>query len=587
MSGRALAGRFQPAIIAVDELSPFPNRFKMTPFYTRIRPLSLVLILLSCTLAVQAQPSIDLLQVVTGFSGPVEITTTGVPGDERLFVVEQDGRIQITTPAGITNPSPFLDISGPVNSSSNEQGLLGLAFHPDYATNGHFFLNYTRSDDATVISRFTVDGADPDLADASSEVVYMTIPQPYTNHNGGCLRFGPDGYLYIGTGDGGLFGDPGNRSQDPQELLGKMLRIDVDGPAYSIPADNPWAGSADTLPEIWQFGLRNPWKYSFDSETGDLWIADVGQNAWEEIDFQPATSTGGENWGWRCYEGDVIFNSSGCGGASEYDFPAFVYDHFSGGLSVTGGFVYRGELNHQLVGHYVFADYVTGRWWTMKWNECSNDWDVFPQGIVQSDISTFGEDADGELYAGDLETGRIYRVLEECSVNPVPWIDVDGTSFDGVLLDLFTDSVPGATYTWYEAFEDDFCSAVDRGVNSHLLEDAIEWQWYWVEVTYPDGCVILSNGYQAPLFEGLANLEQVAVEVAPNPVKDVLQVDVAEFAGQAVEVLLMDIAGRAVISEQHVGPNFQLNVSELPEAVYFLTISREDKAAIQKVVVQR
>lgn len=582
-----MPGPAQATIIAVGRTFAISNRFKMTYLNRSIRALSLLLISLLASLSIQAQPSINLLEVVGGFSGPVEITTTGVAGDQRLFVVEQEGRIRITTPSGITNPSPFLDISEPVNSFANEQGLLGLAFHPDYVTNGHFFVNYTRSDDATVISRFTVDAADPDLADASSEVVFMTIPQPYTNHNGGCLRFGPDGYLYIGTGDGGFFGDPGNRSQSPTQLLGKMLRIDVDGPTYSIPADNPWAGSADTLPEIWQFGLRNPWKYTFDRETGDLWIADVGQNAWEEIDFQPASSAGGENWGWRCYEGDVIFNASGCGGVSEYDFPAFVYDHFSGGLSVTGGFVYRGELNHQLVGHYVFADYVTGRWWSMKWNECSNDWDVFPQGVVQSDISTFGEDADGELYVGDLQTGGIYRVLEECSVNPVPLVDVDGTSFDGVLLDLFTDSVTGATYNWYEASDDDFCSAVDRGINSHLLEDAIEGQWYWVEVTYSDGCVILSDGYPAPLFEGLANLEQVAVEVAPNPVKDVLQIDVAEFAGQAVGVLLVDIAGRAVISELHIGPNFQLNVSELPEAVYFLAISSDDKVAIQKVVVQR
>ena len=258
-----------------------------------------------------AQPTVDLELFADGFSSPVDITNAG---DERLFVVEKSGRIKIVLPDGTVLPTPFLNINPIVGSAGSEQGLLGLAFHPNYASNRYFFVNYTNNSGDTEIARYETDPANLNQALSNSGTVIMTIDQPFNNHNGGDIAFGPDGYLYIGMGDGGSGGDPGDRSQDPQELLGKMLRIDVDnGSPYGIPPDNPFINDTTVLDEIWAIGLRNPWRYSFDRETGDLWMGDVGQNEREEIDMQLASSTGGENYGWRCYEGDLPFNTSGCG----------------------------------------------------------------------------------------------------------------------------------------------------------------------------------------------------------------------------------------------------------------------------------
>ncbi|MCH8331846.1 MAG: PQQ-dependent sugar dehydrogenase, partial [Bacteroidetes bacterium] len=310
-----------------------------------------------------AQPKVEFQQWVTGFNRPVDIINAG---DSRLFIVEQDGIIKIIDSTGTTNTTPFININARVGSGGNEQGLLGLAFHPNYSTNGYFYVNYTDNSGDTKISRFSV-STDPDIADDTTEMVILTISQPFSNHNGGGVRFGADGYLYIGTGDGGSGGDPGNRAQDPQNLLGKMLRIDVDGASpYAIPTTNPFVDSTAVLDEIWAIGLRNPWRFSFDRQTGDLWIGDVGQNAWEEVDFEPASSPGGINWGWRCYEGDVTYNNSGCAGMANYEFPAVVYrNSFSTGCTVVGGYVYRGSKYSDLEGHYIYGDYCSGYFYTL------------------------------------------------------------------------------------------------------------------------------------------------------------------------------------------------------------------------------
>ncbi|HRW76953.1 MAG TPA: PQQ-dependent sugar dehydrogenase, partial [Saprospiraceae bacterium] len=303
--------------------------------------------------------------VANGFSLPVDIKHAG---DDRLYIVEKGGRIRISDLQGNVLATPFLDIDPIVNSGANERGLLGLAFHPDYASNGHFFVNYTGNDGDTRISRFTRSTADPDQADPMSELVLLVVDQPFSNHNAGDLAFGPDGYLYVGLGDGGSGGDPGNRSQNPKEFLGKMLRLDVDGGTpYAIPTDNPFAGSAETLPEIWSLGLRNPWRISFDRMTGDLWIGDVGQDQWEEVDMEPAGSPGGLNYGWRCYEGFVPFNTSGCGPANSYVPPVHVYQNTNAiGCSITGGYVYRGSKHPTLYGKYIYTDYCTGIFWSLE-----------------------------------------------------------------------------------------------------------------------------------------------------------------------------------------------------------------------------
>ncbi len=354
----------------------------------------------------QAQPINSLTTFASGFDDPVCITNAG---DSRLFVVRKTGFIYIVDNAGTTNPVPFLDIDARVNSSGNEQGLLGLAFHPQYPDSGFFYVNYTGIGDSTHISRFSVSLSNPDLADPLSEKKLLTIYQPFTNHNGGDLCFGPDGYLYIGLGDGGAGGDPDNRAQNLMEYLGKILRIDVDqGNPYAIPETNPYYNNPSALSEIWALGLRNPWRFSFDRFTGDLWIGDVGQNAYEEIDFQPLSSPGGENYGWRCYEGNNPYNTSGCGGAGSYTFPIHQYSH-SFGCSITGGFVYRGSQFPAMYGKYFFADYCSDRIWTIHKEEGTWVVEEFGQ-FTGNNFSTFGEDVNGNIYIAGYSSGTIYLV---------------------------------------------------------------------------------------------------------------------------------------------------------------------------------
>ena len=355
-------------------------------------------------------------RIITGLARPVQVTAA--PGDtNRIFIVEQrsgsTGRIRIYNLETETlNSTAFLSLTV---STGSEQGLLGLAFHPNYAQNGYFYVNYTASNGDTTIKRYTV-SSDPDIANSSSGYTIMTIDQPYTNHNGGWLGFSPtDGYLYIGTGDGGSAGDPGNRAQDiTNQKLGKMLRIDVDGGSpYSIPADNPFVGVTGD-DEIWAYGLRNPWRCDFDNETGDLWIGDVGQNQYEEITFIPEGSAG-ENHGWRCHEGNHTYSTGGCDSSSTMEFPLWEYSH-SSGCSVTGGCIYRGSAIPSLVGTYFFGDYCTNKLWSFRYNglniyefqdrtsELAAD-----AGSIGS-ISGWGEDANGEMYICDLG-GEIFKIV--------------------------------------------------------------------------------------------------------------------------------------------------------------------------------
>jgi glucose/arabinose dehydrogenase len=372
----------------------------------------LLLLLLSLTIiTANSQPDNSLTPFASGFDDPVCITNSG---DIRLFVVSRTGYIYIVDEAGNINAVPFLDIVARVKSTGGEQGLLGIAFHPEYPDSGYFYVNYTGTGDSTHISRFTVSQSNPDVADAGSEKNLLTIFQPFANHNGGDLCFGPDGYLYIGLGDGGSGGDPGNRAQNLEEFLGKILRIDVNhGNPYSIPETNPYYGNSSALEETWALGLRNPWRFSFDRLTGDLWIADVGQNTYEEIDFQPASSLGGENYGWRCYQGNSSYNSDGCGAAGLYTFPIHQYSH-SFGCSVTGGYVYRGTQFPGMYGYYFFTDYCSDQIWTIH-----NDdglWVVEEFGqFPGNSFTTFGEDVNGMLYVAGYSNGTIYRIGDNSS----------------------------------------------------------------------------------------------------------------------------------------------------------------------------
>ncbi len=363
-------------------------------------------------LAAQAPlPPIALERVASGLTLPVGLTHAG-DGSRRLFILEQLGTIRIVK-QGRLLPTPFLDISSLV-THGGEQGLLGLAFHPGYSGNGLFYINYTDTAGNTVVARYQVSAANPDLADSNSAQTVLRVAQPFANHNGGGLGFGPDGYLYIPLGDGGNAGDPGDRAQNGLVPLGKILRVDVDGDDfpgdpdknYHVPASNPFVGNSAYLPEVWALGLRNPWRWSFDRATGDLWIGDVGQGSWEEIDLQPASSTGGENYGWRCYEGNHSFNSAGCQSASAYVFPIYEYDH-GPGCSVTGGYRYRGPVS-AFAGIYFFGDYCSGQIFGATFDGAG--WTVQVALTTPYGISSFGEDEAGEIYLVH-HGGEVYRIV--------------------------------------------------------------------------------------------------------------------------------------------------------------------------------
>ena len=350
---------------------------------------------------------VELQPVTSGLDTPVGIAHAG-DGSGRLFVIEKPGRIRVLQ-GGELADAPFLDISERVSASQSERGLLGLAFHPDYARNGTFYVNYTDLRGDTVVSRFAV-GPEPGRADPASETVLLVLPQPAANHNGGHLAFGPDGHLYIGTGDGGGAGDRYGHGQNPQTLLGAMLRIDVDGGApYAVPADNPFAGRSDVRAEIWSIGLRNPWRYSFDRLTGDLYIADVGQNVYEEINVQSAGAPGGQNYGWPIMEGLHCYPEGSACDQSGLTLPVAEYSHDQG-CSVTGGYVYRGQASPALSGIYVYGDYCSGRIWGLV-RGGDGVWRNAELGRAEANISSFGEDESGELYLTDIAGGTLFRIV--------------------------------------------------------------------------------------------------------------------------------------------------------------------------------
>lgn len=360
---------------------------------------------------------LELELFASGLQNPVAIRHAG---DERLFVLEQPGRIMILDAEGSIAPTPFLDIRSSVRDNASERGLLGLAFHPRYAENGYCYVNYTTEPDgATVVSRFSVDPDNRNRALPESEKVVLTFDQPFGNHNGGDLAFGPDGYLYIATGDGGSANDPQDNGQARLTFLGKILRIDVDGgDPYAIPEDNPFSQVDDTFDEIWALGLRNPWRISFDRREGDLWIADVGQSAFEEINFEPSGDPGGRNYGWRCYEGNEAFLTQDCPAANQLTFPVHTYAHSGeNGCSVTGGYVYRGPTFADMQGVYIYADFCSGRIGGLRAQEngeFSNE--VLLEG-VNGQYSSFGEDQNGELYLAARSAGQIFRLVDTSFVS--------------------------------------------------------------------------------------------------------------------------------------------------------------------------
>lgn len=384
--------------------------------YSRIILLVIGVVALTGLLACDSEPtppntSIEVERVFPDLSFE-EMTNLVQPDDtsDLMFVTEQGGVIYSFSSSNPQQANVFLDITDRVNRGGNEEGLLGLVFDPDYQGNSYFYVYYSAADPTrSVLSRFSLDQENTDVADPESEVIIMEVEQPYSNHNGGQLAFGPDGYLYLGLGDGGSAGDPLGNGQNPGTLLGSILRIDVSGLSgpgdYEIPVDNPFVGVGGTREEIWAFGLRNPWRFSFDSNTGLLWAGDVGQSSWEEIDI----IVKGANYGWNTMEGSHCYSpATGCN-QSGLTLPVVEYDH-SQGCSVTGGYVYRGNLIASLQGYYVYGDYCSGNIWALKY-----DGSVVTENILLVDsglsITSFGEDLAGNLYILDRQ-GGIYTLVE-------------------------------------------------------------------------------------------------------------------------------------------------------------------------------
>jgi len=349
--------------------------------------------------------------VSTGLTAPLDVVNAG-DGTNRLFIVEQGGTVKIYS-GGSLQTGTFLNIADTI-SAGGERGLLSIAFHPGYSTNRYFFLYFTNESGAISVARMQTTAGNPNVADRSSFIELLTIAKPFANHNGGKLHFGPDGNLYFGTGDGGSGGDPNNFAQNGNSLLGKMIRINVDNfttaPFYTIPADNPYLANAAVRDEIFATGLRNPFRWSFDRLNNDVWIADVGQGALEEVNQLPFAASGGVNYGWRCYEGNSTYNTAGCLPAGNYTYPVFQYPHnnSTGGYSITGGYVYRGSTYPALYGYYVCADYVSANAWLIT-PAGGGGFTATIQAGAPASIAGFGESENGELFAVTLN-GRLYSV---------------------------------------------------------------------------------------------------------------------------------------------------------------------------------
>lgn len=523
--------------------------------------------------SLQAQSPVrtQLQQFATGLSRICDIVHTD---DERIFAVLQAGSIRIVQPDGSVLPTPFLNIASRVNSNGNEQGLLGMTFDPEYATNGWFYVHYINGSGSGTsrVSRFSV-SADPNVADPTSEVILYTVSQPYTNHNGGDLEFGPDGYLYVGFGDGGNAGDPQAFAQNMNSALGKMIRIDVhNGTPYSIPADNPFANATDTLPEIWASGLRNPWRWGFDAITNDMWIGDVGQNAREEVDFWPAGDNSGPNFGWRCREGDIAYNTAGCEPASSFVEPISVHTTSSSQwCSVIGGRVYRGNSFWRLEGRYLYTDYCLGRFFSLRPDEFGSWIREEVQTTGNFGISCIGENKVKELFAGNSNNGILYRIVDVCP-QPRPVISVESN--------LLTAS-SGQGYTWLfngTAIPGEVGQTLTAGSNGN----------YAVIVNFGSNCQLASATVNVT-STGLSDMAEGPVRVHPVPANERLLIEGLD-AGR-VQLALLDLSGRVVLQRelQRVEGQLALDVRDVSNGNYVLRITDAEGTDLlrRSVVVQR
>jgi len=522
-------------------------------------------------LVAQNPVTIALENFATGLSSPVDIAHCG---DERLFVVEQAGRIRIVDPNGVVRPTPFLDIIARVNDGGGEQGLLGLAFDPDYANNGRFYVNYTAGsgNGSTRISRFVVTD-NPDVGDPDSEEILYTVTQPASNHNGGDLDFGPDGYLYVALGDGGSGNDPWNNGQDlVASALGDMIRIDVSGESgYTVPATNPWVNVGnDTLPEIWASGLRNPFRFGFDALTGDLWIGDVGQGQREEVNFWPAGDDSGPNFGWRCREGAIATPGIGgsCPPASAFVEPVTDHTHGDGWCSVIGGRVYRGSEFPRLSGRYIYTDYCSTPYFSLH----SNGMGGWIREQVRSGNGGFGtaciaENSALELFVANVSNGTIKRIVDQCPM-PAPTLVANGAELTSSVAD---------SYAW-------FVDGVQiQGANTQTITAQVAGD-YNVVGTYGASCNLSSDTVQV-IGTGIDTKGIDGLQLRPMPVHDRLMLTGVPADVKSLEVV--DLTGRVVLTKSwNQGTQGSVDLSRLETAHYVLRFLSSDGSVLDQRNVQ-
>ena len=479
-------------------------------------------------------------------------------GDDRLFAVLQPGTIRIINVDGTVVPTPFLDITSRVNSGG-EQGLLGLTFDPNYAQNGFFYVNYIfgSGNGNTRISRFQV-STDPNIALETTEQVIYTWQQPYSNHNGGDLDFGPDGYLYVGFGDGGSGGDPEGRAQDVSNPLGDMIRIDVSDPdtTYTIPPTNPFANvlaDSDTLPEIWASGLRNPFRWGFDALTGDLWIGDVGQNAYEEVDFWPAGNNSRPNFGWRCYEGLHQYNTTDCLPLANYVAPVSEHAQSTfGWYSVIGGRVYRGQEFPRLEGRYIYTDFAGGDFFSLLPDGAGGWTREEIRNSTTQGYSCIAENSVGELFVCNLNNGNVYQIVDACPQ-------------DAPTVSQNTNMLTSSQATAYQWYLNDQAIA---GATDQTLEVALSGTYYVVATVGPN-CQLASDTIEV-VFNGITGNVLSGLEIYPNPAKD--RIMVKGLPTSVAMIILIDVSGRELLntSANAVNGSATVNVSDISTGRYSL-----------------
>jgi len=541
-------------------------------------------------------PNLVFFPVITsGLSTPCDVVNAG-DGSNRLFIAQLEGNVKIVTlPAGTLQAANFLNIPDSTDNAG-EGGLLSIAFHPNYATNRYFFVYYTTNDGDLRITRFQRDAVNPNIADKTTGQVILTIPHPTnTNHNGGKLNFGPDGNLYIGIGDGGGSGDPNNNAQNINLLLGKMLRINVDDfttpPYYTIPAGNPYI-DVPGADEIYNVGLRNPFRWSFDRLTGDVWIADVGQGAREEINFTPFATSAGLNYGWRCYEGNQTYNTSGCGVPANYFFPIFDYERALGHV-VTGGYVYRGSEYNVMKGWYICADYDFQNAWRIK-PDGIGGWTVAIQSTgIPVGLVGFGEAENGDLYALSLDEGTLYKVNTNTPYLPLTLLQFNGKAFTGYN-ELKWKTTNEQNLSHYEIeFSSDGINYTSAGrVNAinttvennysfqHLLSSFTK-LFYRLKSMDKDGTYTHSNVIV------LDSKQRTDVKVYPTlltgnhlnitSVKPVEQVSFFSADGKNVfQTKLNNLSGTISIS-----------IPRIPKGLYIVQVKLKDESVYEKVLIQQ